>query len=96
MRIMGLPQNFYRLGFIRQSCLPRRENALYILAMAGYVHKLRFVGLSTLKFRYSQINLFREENRLFGKPGRVPNHEKRQNSTGTKHGRIFAGVRENK
>ena len=48
MRIMGLPQNFYRLGFIRQSCLPRRENALYILAMAGYVHKLRFVELTTL------------------------------------------------
>lgn len=49
-----------------------------------------------VKFRLSQINLFREENKLFGKQGRVPQTRKETKWHGHKHGRIFAGVRENK
>ena len=44
-----------------------------------------------VKFRLSQINLFREENRLFGKPGRVPKHEKRQNGTDTNMAEYLRG-----
>lgn len=73
MRIMGLPQNFYRLGFIRQSCLPRRENALYILAMAGYVHKLRFVELTTLSSGLVKSTCFARRTGYLGSRDASPN-----------------------
>ena len=73
MRIMGLPQNFYRLGFIRQSCLPRRENALYILAMAGYVHKLRFIELTTLSSGLVKSTCFARRTGYLGSRDASPN-----------------------
>ena len=91
MRIMGLPQNFYRLGFIRQSCLPRRENALYILAMAGYVHKLRFVELATLNSGLVKSTCFARRTSYLGSRDASPKHEKRQNGTDTNMAEYLRG-----
>ena len=63
--------------------------------MAGYVHKLRFVELTTLSSGLVKSTFSRGEQVIW-EAGMRPQTRKETKWHGHKHGRIFAGVRENK